>query len=140
MVVLDACVAMDIAVRNIRGKYFLSEIEASDEIIVPSCFYAEFMNTLCKHIRGGNVSYDEAVIFFWEISQLVTASVDMNDAYEEVLREATILQHPAYDICYFILARRHNAVLLTVDKKLANLCADNRVSCVHFFNESEIDV
>lgn len=140
MVVLDACAAMDIAVRNIRGKYFLSEIEASDEVIVPSCFYAEFMNTLCKHIRGGNVSYDEAVIFFWEISQLVTASVDMNDAYEEVLREATILQHPAYDICYFILARRHNAVLLTVDKKLANLCADNRVSCVHFFNESEIDV
>lgn len=140
MVVLDACAAMDIAVRNIRGKYFLSEIEASDEIIVPSCFYAEFMNTLCKHIRGGNVSYDEAVIFFWEISQLVTASVDMNDAYEEVLREATILQHPAYDICYFILARRHNAVLLTVDEKLANLCADNRVSCVHFFNESEIDV
>lgn len=140
MVVLDACAAMDIAVRNIRGKYFLSEIEASDEVIVPSCFYAEFMNTLCRHIRGGNVSYDEAVNFFWEISQLVTASVDMNDAHEEVLREATILQHSAYDICYFVLARRHNAVLLTVDKKLANLCADNRVSCVHFFNESEIDV
>ena len=138
MVVLDACAAMDISVMNVRGKYLRSELENSDEVIVPVSFYTEFMNTLYKHIRGGNISYDEAVNYFWEISHFVTASVDMKDAYEEVLREAAILQHPAYDICYFVLARRHNAILLTSDKRLANLCADNRVSCVHFFNKEEM--
>ena len=138
MVVLDACAALEIVQGTPEGNYLRSEVEVSEEVVVPSSFYIEVMNALYKNIRGDKMSYDEAVNYFWEISQFVTATVDMKDAHEEVLREATILQHPAYDICYFILARRHNAVLLTVDKKLANLCADNRVSCVHFVDNAEM--
>ena len=138
MVVLDACAALEIVQGTVEGQYLRSEVEFSEDVIVPSSFYVEVMDALYKNIRGGKVSYDEAVNYFWEISQFVTASVDMKDAHEEVLREAAIFQHPAYDICYFVLARRHNAVLLTVDKRLANLCANNRVSCVHFFSNEEM--
>ena len=138
MVVLDACAAVEIVQGTPEGQYLRSEVEFSDEVIVPSSFYVEVMNALYKNIRGNKMSYDEAVNYFWEICNFVTASVEMKDAYEEVLREAAIQQHPAYDICYFVLARRHNAVLLTVDKRLANLCADNRVSCVHFVEKEEM--
>ena len=138
MVVLDACAALEIVQGTVEGKYLLSEVELSEDVIVPSSFYVEVMNALFKNIRGEKMSYDEAVNYFWEISNYVTASVDMKNAYEEVLREASILKHPAYDICYFVLARRHNAVLLTVDKRLADLCAENRVSCVHFVDREEM--
>ena len=138
MVVLDACAALEIVQGTVEGKYLLNEVELSEDVIVPSSFYVEVMNALYKNIRGEKMSYDEAVNYFWEISNYVTASVDMKNAYEEVLREASILKHPAYDICYFVLARRHNAVLLTVDKRLADLCAENRVSCVHFVDREEM--
>lgn len=138
MVVLDACAALEIVQGTPEGQYLRNEVEFTEDVIVPSSFYAEVMNALYKNIRAEKMSYDEAVNYFWEISNFVTASIDMKDAYEEVLREAAIQKHPAYDICYFVLARRHNAVLLTVDKRLANLCAKNRVSCVHFVDAEEM--
>ena len=135
MVVLDVCGAYQIAAETQKGKALLSFIGKKERVIVPSHFDVELLNVLSKYVRGGKLSYNEALSRFELIQEMITAHINVADLSEEVLAESIRLKHDAYDMFYFILARRHNAVLLTVDKKLASLCADNRVSCVHFIEK-----
>ena len=132
MVVLDVCAACQIVAGTTKGKALLSFIGNKERVIVPSHFDVELLNALSKYVRGSKLSYNEVLSRFELIQEMITAHVNIADLSEEVLAESIRLKHDAYDMFYFILARRHNAVLLTVDKRLANLCADNRVSCVHF--------
>ncbi len=40
---------------------------------------------------------------------------------DDAIRLSCQLEHPAYDCCYLLLARQHQALLLTLDKKLKRL-------------------
>jgi predicted nucleic acid-binding protein len=44
------------------------------------------------------------------------------------LELAALTRHPAYDTFYLVLAKRNNAVLLTLDKSLMALAAQAGVS------------
>lgn len=135
MVVLDACAAYNISTKTDKGKALLTFIDVGEKIIVPAHFEVEFVNTLQKYVRNGSISFHQAKHYLNTIKKLITTYVNVDNMSEEVLAESARLKHPAYDIYYFVLARRYNAVLLTTDKRLANLCADNRVSCVHFIEK-----
>lgn len=138
MVILDVCAAYEIASKTEEGRVLKSFISPNEEVLVPTHFYVEFLNALSKYVRGGDITFEKAFSYFKSIDCLITKLVEPKRYAEEVLAESAKLKHPAYDMFYFVLARRHNAVLLTVDKRLANLCADNRVSCVHFVEKEEM--
>ncbi len=48
----------------------------------------------------------------------------------ESLNEAIRLNHSAYDMLYFTLARRFGAVLITLDKKLMSLAKSEDIKTV----------
>ena len=137
MLILDVCAAYEIANNSDEGRVLRSFISPNVDVVVPTHFYVEFLNVLSKYIRGGDLTYEQALSYYDSIDSLITKFVEPKSYAKEVLAEATKLKHPAYDMFYFVLARRYNAVLLTVDKRLADLCAQNRVSCVHFVNDGE---
>lgn len=134
MVVLDACAAFQIASESADGKALFASIEKGESIVVPSHFKVEFINTLSKYVRGGYISEETARLYFNKISDLITMQVKVSNVVTEVLHESVRLKHNAYDIVYFVIARRNGATLLTVDKRLAEICEENRVSAVHFFD------
>ena len=131
MVILDTCAALEIAQNTEEGIALGKLIYDGEEVIVPSHFYAEFMNALYKYVRGGMFSLETAMRYYKFIASMITNSVDTRNMVDEILSEAVRLKHPAYDMAYFVLARRNYATLLTVDKRLAKLCEENGVSCVH---------
>ena len=53
---------------------------------------------------------------------LIDEFTDISNYKDEVLLESIRLNHSAYDLIYLVLARRHGARLITLDKKLRELC------------------
>ena len=74
-----------------------------------------------------NVDEDNAIKSMLLLFQLVDDFIPTVELAVEALHEATRLNHPVYDMYYFVLARRNGAVLLTEDKKLQVLALDNGV-------------
>ncbi len=70
-----------------------------------------------------------------QATSLVDEFYRTEDLLREALMEAMRLDHPVYDMLYFVLARREGATLFTLDQKLQSLCADNGVDCVFLDKE-----
>lgn len=59
----------------------------------------------------------------WAVS-LPDDYISESELYREAFALSCQLKHPVYDILYLILARRHHAQLLSMDKKLLRLAAE----------------
>ena len=130
MVVLDVCAALQMALGTKEGCALRALLLEGEEVAVPIHFKVELLNALCKMVRGNMISVSAANDYWQAIDRIVTQRVDIEGFETEIIGQATALKHPAYDVFYFILARRCNATLLTVDKKLQSLCIENHVNCI----------
>lgn len=130
MIVLDCSAAIDIVRETSRGKVFAQLMTDGERVISSDLFHAEMANTFWKYSRAGYCSEEEANVYREKATRLVDEFFDVEDCCQEALREATRLDHPVYDMLYFVLARRMGATLFTLDKKLAVLCDREGVDCV----------
>lgn len=130
MVVLDASAAVHMAMGSKEGLALRALMMEGEEVIVPIHFNVEFMNALCKMVRGGMINEEIAKTCYRTVNKVITTRVDISGLETEVIGQACALKHPAYDMFYFILARRNDATLLTMDKRLQVLCLENHVNCV----------
>jgi predicted nucleic acid-binding protein len=78
-------------------------------------------NTLWKYARAGHLSPALATARLNDALALIDRFEEDQMLAIEALAEAIRNQHPVYDLVYISLARRLGAVLLTVDKRLADL-------------------
>ena len=129
MVVLDVCAAVQMALGTKEGCALRALLLEGEKVIVPIHFKVELLNVLCKMVRAHLISKDAANDYCRAIDEIVTERVDVIGFEAEIIEEACALKHPAYDIFYFILARRNAATLITIDKKLQKLCFKNHVNC-----------
>lgn len=129
MVVLDVCAAVQMALGTKEGCALRALLLKGEEVLVPIHFKVELLNALCKMVRAHMISENSANSYYQAIDKIVTKRVDIVGFEAEIIGQACALKHPAYDIFYFILARRNGATLITVDKKLQNLCLENHVNC-----------
>ncbi|MBO4364922.1 MAG: type II toxin-antitoxin system VapC family toxin, partial [Eggerthellaceae bacterium] len=65
-----------------------------------------------------------------EAMALVDEFYPLEELQTEAFRESIRLDHSAYDMFYFVLARRLGATLFTTDRKLQRLCREHGVDCV----------
>lgn len=131
MIVLDCSAAMEIVRRTPEGSALQGLMLQGEEVVVPSLFHAEIANTLWKFVRAGKLSTQQVPEKVAMAQALISRTVPMEDFVAEAVLEATRLNHPAYDLFYFILARRTGATLLTMDNKLMQLCEEQGVNYVH---------
>jgi predicted nucleic acid-binding protein len=68
-----------------------------------------------------------ALTFIYDI---VDEYIPISENDVEAFHESIRLEHPAYDMLYFTLARRNSATLVTCDKKLCALCKKEGVSAI----------
>lgn len=130
MIVLDASAAVDMARKTPEGLALGQLLLKGEEIVTHGLFPSEVSNAFWKYKHVGLLSEDEVHSFVKEATSLVDEVCDTDNLLREALSEAMRLDHPVYDMLYFVLARRNAATLFTLDRRLQKLCRDNGVNCV----------
>lgn len=116
--VLDASAAVEVVLqRPIAGllNRYLSE---ADWVIAPTLFISEVTNVFWKYQRLTDLSLQDCELGLEQAIALPDDFIDEHDFFREAFKLSSTLGHSVYDIMYLIAARRNNAVLLTLDKKL----------------------
>ena len=131
MIVLDCSAANEIARGTSEGKALLSLMLPEEEVIAPHLLQCEATNVMWKYVHAGLISKEKASEQLSAALNLVTEFRDMRALLPEVFAESIRLDHPAYDLFYFVFARRNDATMYTLDKKLIALCEEHGVDCVH---------
>ena len=79
---------------------------------------AEAENFFWKYQKLSNHNYDECVMSNDHIASLPDEYVNERDLYQESFKLRCLMDHSIYGMIYLLLARRNNATLLTMDRRL----------------------
>lgn len=131
MLVLDASAGMCIGMERPESSVLSSLFYEGEKVIAPQLYYAEVAQALWKHVRGGLLPVSEAQERLQRITTLVDEFIPLEGLFNEVFTESLRLGHSAYDVFYFVLARRNAATLCTLDRRLQQLCLKNGVNCFY---------
>ena len=130
MIVLDCSAAMGIVRKTEDGQALRALVGNGERVIAPMLFQAEAANacfrTVCHAHEPKAKSFEAMNIML----DMVDEYVDMKDLVAEATSEAMRMGHSAYDLVYFVLARRRHATLVTLDRKLMALCVEHGVDCI----------
>lgn len=119
--VLDASAAVAIAMNLPESARFRPQIETSDLVIAPDLLVAEVSNAVWKYVKAGVVDSVQGERVLERAVGLVDTFESSQNLYREAYAVSVDQLHPVYDALYLVLARRNNAVLATLDKRLADL-------------------
>jgi predicted nucleic acid-binding protein len=125
--VLDASGAVNIVTGRDPGHRLSSLVAEAELVRAPDLIVSELTNTFWKYQRLGGVSRDQCSDALLKSMALVDVLVPTAELYEEVFDLACRTSHPAYDLFYLVLARRHAAILVTADRKLEELAREHQV-------------
>ncbi|MBV5338620.1 MAG: type II toxin-antitoxin system VapC family toxin [Deltaproteobacteria bacterium] len=128
--ILDASAAVAIAMNLAESAKFLPNIDISDMVIAPDLFVAEVSNAIWKYVRAGILDSDQGSNVLERAVSLVDTFEPGQGLYKEAFALSVDHMHPVYDALYLVLARRHNGVLATLDKRLAELASKLHIRLV----------
>ena len=129
MIVLDCSAAIEAARGTEAGLAFRELILGEDAVIAPDLLRIEARNAFWKYVHAGLLGFEAAETYANAALALVDEFTPTEANVAESFAEAARLDHSVYDMLYFTLARRYRATLLTADKRLAALCAEQSVPC-----------
>jgi predicted nucleic acid-binding protein len=118
IVVLDACSAIEVVMGRSNANALSMILDSASWVIAPSLFVTEVTNVFWKLHSLENIDITSCENALELALALVDDIYDEKDYYKEMFSMSCMSRHPAYDMAYVVLARRNNAVLCTVDKKL----------------------
>lgn len=121
IVVLDASAAVGVTLMQPQAKPLISHLEGADLVLAPDLFVSEVCNAFWKYRKANLLDRDQAEQALVMALQLPDRVESAAGFYQEAFALAVRHQHPFYDTLYLVLARRHAATLLTIDKRLAAL-------------------
>jgi predicted nucleic acid-binding protein len=120
--VLDVSGGIEVILDRKRKKDIEQYLQNADHVISPDLYVAETANVYWKYVHFkqlNEATAEKALEYTLEL-------VDLLEPSESLFRESFGLSCqmgiPVYDSLYLVLARRNNAVLLTLDTRLADAC------------------
>lgn len=131
IVVLDSSAAIEIILKRARSKTFKKSLDSAEKVITSDLYKIEIANVLWKYCRTGNIEKELTNKLLLLAEGLIDEFVDISENNTESLNEAIRLNHSAYDMLYFTLARRTGAVLMTLDKKLLALAKREGIAVIY---------
>ena len=117
-VVLDASAALEIALNRKNAGFFAKALTDADLRLAPDLLVPEAVNAVWKehHFGGCDLGICEEALDI--VLNLVSAWVPCAELYREAFHMSLLARRPACDMFYLALARREDAVLLTLDARL----------------------
>jgi predicted nucleic acid-binding protein len=128
--VLDASAAVAIALATPGAAVFAEPLVQAATVLAPDLFTAEVCNAFWKYRRADLLTMarcEQALEHALALPDLLEASSTL---YREAFTLSVRHQHPIYDALYLVLARRNNATLLTLDKRLTTLAHDLEIQVI----------
>jgi predicted nucleic acid-binding protein len=116
--VLDASAAIEVVFGRNQAARLTGVIEQADVVLAPELFIPEVVNTIWKYHRFEGLGLDACDRALEAAIGLVDTFVSTKDIYGEAFLLARTARRPAYDMFYLALARREDAIFLTVDAAL----------------------
>ena len=121
-VVLDPSAAAEIVLRRPSSGPLERLVAEAEWVRTPDLYVPETTNLFWKRASFAHVPRERCEAALRHAVRLPDELVPTDALYEEVFSLACRANHPAYDWFYLVLARRHGAVLATMDRKLVGLC------------------
>jgi predicted nucleic acid-binding protein len=118
IVVLDASTAIEIALQKESAKFFQDILLNSDLVIAPDTFPSEITNVFWKYGFYSDMEKEKCEKGIDYCLDLIDDYIDTKSICREVFFESMNNEHSSYDIFYLVVARRHNAGIITKDKKM----------------------
>ena len=129
-VVIDASAAIGIVLAVPGAEVFSASLEQAALVTAPDLFIVEVSNTLWKYRKA-------ELLPMARCEQALEQAMSLPDRIESsdaLHLEAFALScrhlHPVYDTLYLVLARRNNATLLTLDRRLAALAGKLEIEVI----------
>jgi len=119
IVVLDVSAAIEIILQKDKQEKFNKIYKNGTWIIAPDLFIAEITNVLWKYYKAKVLSHEDCV---QDGIDMIDDFIDARDLWKESLAEGIKNNHSIYDMYYSVLARRNDAILITNDGPLAEIC------------------
>jgi predicted nucleic acid-binding protein len=122
IVVLDVSAAIEIILQKDKKDLFDTVYKRGTWIIAPDLFVAEITNVLWKYHKAKVITHEDCIQYVQDGIDLVDDFIDPRELWKESLAEGIKNNHSIYDMYYSVLARRNDAVLITNDGPLADIC------------------
>ena len=122
IVVLDVSAAIEIILQKDKQEKFNKIYKNGTWIIAPDLFIAEITNVLWKYYKAKVLSHEDCVQYVQDGIDMIDDFIDARDLWKESLAEGIKNNHSFYDMYYSVLARRNDAILITNDGPLAEIC------------------
>ena len=125
--VLDTSAGIEVALGRAKAKPIVSLLNDAEWVIAPELYMMEAANTFWKLGRLSEVTLDRCEKGLELTISMIDDFFGSRDLFRESFSLACLANHPVYDMLYFVLARRHNAQLVTLDKKLSSIAVKHGV-------------
>ena len=122
IVVLDVSAAIEIILQKDKQEKFNRIYKNGTWIIAPDLFIAEITNVLWKYYKAKVLSHEDCIQYVQDGIDMIDDFIDARDLWKESLAEGIKNNHSIYNMYYSVLARRNDAVLITNDGPLAEIC------------------
>ena len=119
--VLDASAAVHIVCGLTAASHLLDTLADTALVMAPDLNTSEVANALWKYVTHESMPRDEAGRLLADARNLVDVRIATDDLAEEALVASLTYGHPVYDMLYAVLARRHGAPVVTMDRRLVSV-------------------
>ena len=118
IVVIDASAALEVALGRKGAALLREHLAEAAWVIAPDLFVSEVTNAFWKYHQFAGLPKDECEEGLGGALALPDDLIAAKDLARESLALACLTGRPAYDMFYLALARREDALLLTLDESL----------------------
>jgi predicted nucleic acid-binding protein len=129
-IVIDASAAVGLVFAMPGTENFAASLEQAALVVAPDIFVAEVANAVWKYRKADLVSRERCELVLEQALCLPDRIEPAMDLYVEAFALACRHLHPVYDALYIVLARRNNAVILTLDRRLATLAGSLEIEAI----------
>jgi predicted nucleic acid-binding protein len=120
-IVVDASAAVEVALDGKHAAELGAFFEESEEVLAPDLLVAEVVNAIWKYHEFQQVDQNTCARALDFAVGLVDTLVSGKELYREAFLLSRLSRRPAYDMFYLALAKREDAVLLTLDAALKKI-------------------
>ncbi len=129
-VVIDASAAVGLVLAFPDTEIFTPLLEQAALVTAPDLYIAEVSNAIWKYRKADFLPMERCELRLEQAVSLPDRIESSSALYQEAFALACRHLHPVYDAIYLILARRTNATILTMDRRLAVLAAQLEIKVI----------
>lgn len=128
--VLDASAAAELVLLREGGEEIEARVVESTLVLAPMLYVSEVTNIFWKYYHFEDMPQSACIQGIERCLGLPDRLADDSELWRESFAMSSLVGKSAYDMIYLVLARRYNAMLLTMDKGLKAVCKKHSVDVV----------